>query len=248
MLPTPTSRALGAVRVALAMLALAALATSFDRTLYDHSGVGNYFSYFTNLSNLFGATVFLLGGIRALRGRPPLDGRLRGAAVLYLVITGLVYWELLAGTRDAETITWANDVVHTVMPVAFLLDWLFAPPVTRPERLRVTAALPWLAYPLAYLAYSLIRGPIVGWYPYAFLDPRKDGYVHVTTWSLIITGAFVLFLLLIVFAANHPVPPRRAGTMSPNAVESPRSGQPDQFSVLPSVDDASAEIGVNRTP
>jgi len=29
-----------------------------------------------------------------------------------------------------------------------------------------------LVYPVAYGAYSLIRGPIVDWYPYPFLDPQ----------------------------------------------------------------------------
>jgi hypothetical protein len=36
-------------------------------------------------------------------------------------------------------------------------------------------ALIWLAYPLVFCAYSLIRGPIVGWYPYPFLDPDLSG-------------------------------------------------------------------------
>ncbi len=36
-------------------------------------------------------------------------------------------------------------------------------------------ALIWLVYPLLFAVYSLIRGPIVGWYPYPFLDPAHVG-------------------------------------------------------------------------
>ncbi|MBC3840126.1 hypothetical protein GXW82_07850 [Streptacidiphilus sp. 4-A2] len=145
----------GSAKVALALLASAALGTTLDQAVHTGEGWGNWASYFTNISNLLGVLVFLLGGVALLRGSRPVPDRLRGAATLYLVITGAVYWTLLANTIDSQTIVWANDTVHGIMPAAMLADWLLRPPA---RRLRWSQGLPWLVFPLVYLAYSLLRG------------------------------------------------------------------------------------------
>ncbi len=190
----------GVLRIALGLLALIALAVGLDRDVHDHNG-GNFIFYFTNLSNLLGAAVMLTGGLALLRGRPGVPDLLRGASALYLIITGLVFWTLLSNTINAQTIVWQNDVVHGVMPVALVLDWLLLPPKAR---IALGRASSWLVFPLAYLAVSLLRGPMVGWYPYDFLDPREPGgYAHVTTWSVIVTAVFVVFTLALVAAGNR---------------------------------------------
>ena len=30
-----------------------------------------------------------------------------------------------------------------------------------------------VSYPLAWAAFTLIRGPLYGWYPYPFVDPKN---------------------------------------------------------------------------
>ena len=191
----------GILRVAFGALGLVALTVGYDRDFHTGDAV-NFFFYFTDLSNILGACVLLYGGFAALRGRAGVpDDLVRGAAVLYLVITGLVYWTLLANTINAQTIGWENDVVHGVMPAVLVLDWLISPPT---KRLSFGKAGRWLAFPILYLAVSLIRGPIVRWWPYDFLDPTQPGgYAHVTTWSFIVTGIFVLFMLLITWVGNQ---------------------------------------------
>lgn len=197
----PKTRVLaGAGRIAFGCLALVALAVGYDRDIHTGDAV-NFFFYFTDLSNLFGAALLLIGGLKLLRDRPGVPDLLRGAAVLYLVITGLVYWTLLAGQATAATIAWQNDIVHGVMPCVLVLDWLLLPPTAR---VRHAVATRWLVFPLVYLAVSLVRGPIVIWWPYDFLDPREPGgYVHVTTWSLIVLVVFVVFMLLTVLTGNQ---------------------------------------------
>lgn len=186
----------GSAKTALALLAFAALGTTLDQAVRTGEGVANWVSYFTNISNLLGAATFLAGGAALLRGGRPVPDRLRGAVTLYLVITGAVYWTLLADTIDAQTIVWANDTVHGVMPVAVLADWLLRPPA---QPIRWRQGLPWLALPLVYLAYSLVRGPYAHWYPYDFLDPRlPGGYQHVAVWSVIITVAFTAVMSLLI--------------------------------------------------
>lgn len=188
------------LRIAFAVLALVALGVGYDRDLHVGDAV-NFFFYFTDLSNLFGAGVLLYGGLAALRGRPGVPDLVRGAASLYLVITGLVYWTLLASQMTAATIKWENDIVHGVMPAVLVLDWLLMPPTVR---LSLAKATRWLVFPVLYLGVSLVRGPIVHWWPYGFLDPRKPGgYLHVTTWSLIVTAIFVLFMTLLATAGNQ---------------------------------------------
>ncbi len=216
-------KAVGVLRVALSLLALAALVIGYDRDVHTGDTV-NFFFYFTDLANLFGACVLLVGGLAGLRGRGGVPELVRGAAVLYLVITGLVYWTLLANTVTAETIKWQNYIVHAVMPAAMLLDWLLASPAARLSYGRATR---WLAFPLIYLAVSLIRGPIVRWWPYDFLDPREPGgYVHVTTWSVIVTGVFVAFMFAIVFAGNQ-LGSRRSGPADPSGPAGPSDPEAD---------------------
>ena len=54
-------------------------------------------------------------------------------------------------------------------------------------------ALGWLIYPLIWLAYTLVRGAAVSWYPYPFLDPAHGGYgqVAVTSVAILVAGALV---------------------------------------------------------
>ena len=46
--------------------------------------------------------------------------------------------------------------------------------------------LTWLVVPLAYLVYSLVRGAVVDWYPYPFMDPGEHGYAGVAVTSVVI--------------------------------------------------------------
>ncbi|MQA02644.1 MAG: hypothetical protein GEV07_07975 [Streptosporangiales bacterium] len=140
-------------------LASALLVASAEVYLVVHLGdrlvPANHLSYFTVLSNLYAAAVLLAG----VFGRVP--AAVRGAAVLYLAVTGVVYVTMLRGV-DVATPAYANVVLHAIMPVLVVVDWVLAPP-RPPARLRHAAW--WLAFPVLYLGYSLVRGPLVGWYP-----------------------------------------------------------------------------------
>lgn len=125
----------------------------------------NHFSYFTVLSNVFAACVMLLGVFN------PVSAQIRGAAALYMTTTGIVYALLLRGI-DVQTPAYANWVLHIVVPILVVAEWLLTPERTK-------RAWVWLSFPLAYLVYTLVRGPIVDWYPYPFMDPRGNGYGEV---------------------------------------------------------------------
>lgn len=69
------------------------------------------------------------------------------------------------------------------MPIVIVIDWLLDPPS---RQLSYRHALTWLSYPLVWLAYTLIKGPIANWYPYPFLDPANGGYGRVAIYGVAI--------------------------------------------------------------
>ncbi|MFF2146534.1 Pr6Pr family membrane protein [Kitasatospora sp. NPDC058190] len=181
---------LAPARLAVAAFLAVALCFSGYHAATAVTGVVNFFSYFTNLGNLAAMAVLGYGGWAGLTGRRPVPDAVRGAVVLYLAITGLAYGTLLAKYPAVLVIPWVEDVAHRAMPLVVLADWLIDPPV---QRVRPTAVLSWLVFPLVYLVYVLIRGHAVDWYPYPFLDPaRHGGYRRVAGACFLMTVAFLL--------------------------------------------------------
>jgi hypothetical protein len=169
-------RAHDAARVGFAALGFVAVADQFARL--EARGpvqVGNFFSYFTIQSSLAAATTLAFVAIVRRDERSLLFDALRGAATLYILITGVVFTLLLSSlARELDSHNpFANVVLHDVLPLVLLADWLLDPPR---HRLGPKIALAWLAYPLAWFAYTLVRGSAVHWYPYPFVDPTRHGY------------------------------------------------------------------------
>jgi hypothetical protein len=149
----------------------------------------NFFSFFTIESNVFAAVMFIVGAVRLLQGKKLSSGfsMLRGAATLYMATTGIIFAVLLSGL-DPGTLTavpWDNTVLHYLLPFALVVDWLIDPPY---RRIAFRKAVIWLAYPVAYLAYTLVRGHIVDWYPYPFLNPEHKGYMSVAIVSVAVAA------------------------------------------------------------
>jgi hypothetical protein len=174
-----------------AVVAFTGLALLF---ILGHGGPDN-FVYFTTQSNLLVGLCFLAGAIGPGLSRSGPPDVVRGAVTLYILVTFLIYHLILAnpasGFSDggAQLGSVQNVLLHTVTPLLALLDWL----LLWTRRLPWRWAVVWLAYPLAYLAFALVRGAIVHRYPYPFLDVRSIGYGGVTIVAL---GLFVVFWLL----------------------------------------------------
>ncbi|MFC0527462.1 Pr6Pr family membrane protein [Phytohabitans kaempferiae] len=135
--------------------------------------VVNMFSYFTIQSNLL-----VLAAAATLAAVPARDGRwwrvLRLDGLLGITITGIVYATVLAGNRSLEGIeVWLNAAFHFFCPCWTLLGWLLFGPRPRITWWVVGAAFAW---PAAWVAYTLVRGAVTGWYPYPFLDVGDLGY------------------------------------------------------------------------
>src|SRR3954453_8306742 len=92
--------ALGIVRGIVGTLVLVAVA--YQAILIVQSGLFRplrFFAFFTILSNIFGAVLWLWLAIRWQRTRSRNDDLLRGAATLYLVVTFVVVVVLLQGAE-----------------------------------------------------------------------------------------------------------------------------------------------------
>jgi len=182
---------LAIARIGFAALALVAIGYTLWKTADAGTlDVVNFFSYFTILSNLL-AVVSLVGGV--LRGdRTPSRGwdLLRGQAVVMMTVTLVVYALLLEDTDVALSDAWVNITLHKLFPIVVIADWLLDPP---DAAVSVRDSLVWLAFPLLWTGYTLVRGALVGWYPYPFLDPANGGYATVAAYVLgvLVFGAVV---------------------------------------------------------
>lgn len=139
-------------------------------------GIVSYFGYFTLLTNILCAailTAHALGGDGALRAFLRKPG-VTTAAATSIIVVGVVYHLLLAATWNPQGIDLVVDtMLHTVMPVAFVLAWTRLVP-RGAVSLRQTPM--WSSYILVYAAYILVRGAIIGQYPYPFIDVTVLGY------------------------------------------------------------------------
>jgi hypothetical protein len=153
--------------------------------------VFNVFAYFTIQSNLLLGGTALVLALQPDRSGGALFNTLRLNGVLCIAVTGIVYHAVLAGSDDLHG--WAavaNFLLHTAAPVVGVLGWL----LFGPRGLTDWRIVGWsIGYPLLWLAFTLIRGAFVGFYPYPFVDVDAHGYGRVLLNCLLVA---ILFLAL----------------------------------------------------
>jgi hypothetical protein len=136
---------------------------------------------------------------------------IRGAAVVYLAVTFVVFALLLSGTNVDTAIPWVNTVLHQVFPLVVIADWIIDPPRWA---ISVRQSMVWLAYPLGWLAYTLVRGALTGWYPYPFLNPVNGGYGSVAVYVVAIVAFGTAICAAVAWVGN--VLRRRWGGLAPD--------------------------------
>lgn len=183
---------------ALTLLVIVAVGWTFVLLFTDPSDpsvpesmlVGNFFSFFTIWSNI------MVGIVAAtLAVNPNRDGRiwrvLQLDALLCITVTGVVVLVVLRSLQDLSGQNAVTDhLVHDAVPLAAVIGWLLFGPRPRVDRATVLGAL---VIPLVWIAFTLVRGEIVDWYPYPFVDVIEIGYGRALINVSVIA---VLFLLL----------------------------------------------------
>ena len=193
---------LNVARLGFASLAIAAMTYQFATTADSAFRKANFFSFFTIQSNIIGvAALFALVLVPRARRSPTFDV-VRGAAVLYMAITGVVFALLLSGLQEElqTTIPWVDFVVHKLMPIVLVADWLVDPPRHRLSRWTLLA---WLSFPLAWVTYTLVRGAAVDWYPYPFVDVSRLGYDGVLARSVVLALGFAAAGAALLWLGNR---------------------------------------------
>lgn len=133
-----------------------------------------YFAFFTILTNL--ALVLIYASElwpRAWLGwfRQPVTRGMMAAAISLVMI---FYHVVLAETWDPQGLGLVCDVaLHYVTPIFYLLWWLL---LARHGRLLWSDIPTMLLPPTIYLIYAMIRGALVGEYPYPILEANRIGY------------------------------------------------------------------------
>ena len=131
---------------------------------------------------------------------------MRMMVVPYAIVTALVYNFMLRGLPltgpDAGYVwpVWPDELLHVWAPIFLVIDWVLS--IGRfPLRLR---ALWWaLIFPLAWVAFSIVRGLATGWWPYPFLDPNGSlGWGGVVAYIVGIAGLMTLFAYLAVLVCR----------------------------------------------
>ncbi len=152
------------------------------------------FSYFTILTN-FIATLFFT--YHALRPKIPDIKLFDKAGTLtalasFLCIVGLVFHFVLAPEFEGLQLI-ASEINHTLIPVMTVVFWFLYE-----DKLRVSNSLlfKWLAYPLVYITLVILRGVMVDYYPYFFIDVSDLGPARVALNSVILLIIMILFMLL----------------------------------------------------
>jgi hypothetical protein len=150
-----------------------------------------FVGFFTVLSNI---GIAAIATAVAVGRRGWLTGaRARLMGLTAIVTVGFVYSLLLRSLwKPAGLSKLADAILHDVTPILFVALWALMPHGELRWR-----DLKWaLAPPFLYLAYSMARGALDGWYPYYFLNPA------VQTWPQLVAGMVGMMLVFAIIAAS----------------------------------------------
>lgn len=151
-------------------------------------------TYFTFLSNFLVGFTSLLLAVRLDR-HSTLFRVLRLSGVVSIMITGIVFNLLLRDAPPDTAIEAFNATLqHIVTPILTPVLWfVFGPRRQIPWRVVGLSTV----IPLAWLAFTLLRGPLIDWYPYTILDVPRLSYGGVSGYIVAILGLYVSLAVLL---------------------------------------------------
>ena len=155
----------------------------------------NVLFYFTNLSNILVAAISLLVIVGSKLDTP------RGiiaqlTALVCIIVAGSVYWLLLASEDDLTGIdVFTNFAVHTTVPLMYTLGWVFFLDHGKTTLRTIKFSI---LFPVGWAVFAMVRGALVDWYPYPFMDVRDLGYLT----ALINMAVVTLFFVALFFLAH----------------------------------------------
>ena len=157
-----------------------------------------YFSYFTITTNLLVAICCTTLALAPASGWGRFFSRQTtlAAITVYIVIVGIIYNTILRSLWSPYGLQKiADDLLHSVIPLLFLVCWLL---FAGKDGLRWRNIWSWLLYPLTYIVYVFIRGAASGFIHIPLCDVAQIGLQRAITNAIWIALAFLMVSLLLV--------------------------------------------------
>ncbi|HWT38075.1 MAG TPA: Pr6Pr family membrane protein [Paraburkholderia sp.] len=217
-----------ALAMSIALIAWLAFAAQTDVTVHRMlsrgygviDGVERLTSYLTNLTIFTCALCFTCVGFFTHRSTSVVrffrQPTVVTAVTCYIVFVGFAYNLLLRHLWTPSG--WRmllNESLHTLVPLLAALYWLLFVPRFH---LLLRHLLWWLAYPLGYLALTMMRGAMSDFYPYPFIDVGELGYERALINASLLVLAFLLLMAVFV-AINHRRPTPSLTSASPTRLQ-----------------------------
>lgn len=201
-------------------LGIAAVGMAASLGLFDMAFRWDFYIYFTNLSNYLCIGIMAAQLVRTIQrkgdGPVTISPVVKLASLTAILVTFLLFNFLLAGEEGRDPIrnfSAMSILLHVVLPVLYLADWVL---FCEKSKGKWTDPLAALFFPAAYLVYVFIHAALRGFdatllgfvgsnpliYPYFFLNPEKVGALGVVFWCAILGVAFTLLGYLFVAAGR----------------------------------------------
>lgn len=176
----------------------------------------NTFVYFTIWSNILVAIVCLM-----LLANPHRRGKVfdvfRVFSLIAITITGIVYNAVLRAESDAVGFAAFNtNMLHVFVPIAAILGWLLFGP-----RIKFSwKTVLWCAViGLVWLVFTFIRGAMIHWYPYGFLNVDSLGFGPAAL-NCVFILIFAMILASVALLLDKKLPGPKPWLEDDNEVES----------------------------
>lgn len=201
--------------VYLRLLTSAALLASMvwqvsDRLVNHVFRPGEYFAYFTIDSSMVAAVVLAVTGIRELKRLPQTKtlNLARLSVSTYAIVVAVVYNALLRGTKvlpgDPDYgYHWPvapNEILHVWAPIFIVVDIALT---VMAVKLKFKQVFWVLAFPMVWLAFTIIRGLATNWWAYWFLNPNEPAGVAGVSIYIVVIVIFGIISATISLALNR---------------------------------------------
>ena len=198
--------------------ALAVIACVGSVGFFNMQFEGDFYIFFTNISNYLCAGIMLAELIQTLRkkgdGYVTLKPGLRVISMLGIILTFLVFNILLAGDAGRDpALNYKVECIlcHVVLPIMYTADWvLFYEHGTMNWKMPLLSSL----FPLTYVGYVFAHAALRNFdssimnhtgtnpliYPYFFLNPERVGIQGVFVWILVLLVFFIVlgFIFMLI--------------------------------------------------
>lgn len=190
--------------------ALALIACVGSVGFFNMQFEGDFYIFFTNISNYLCAGIMLAELVQTLRkkanGYVTVSPTLRVISLLGIILTFLVFNILLAGDEGRDpALNYKVECIlcHVILPLMYTADWLM---FYEHGKMKVKMPLLSALFPLAYVGYVYIHAALRNFdssimnhtgvnpliYPYFFLNPERVGVQGVITWVLVLLVFFIV--------------------------------------------------------